>query len=199
MLAKTEDVRSEHHIEEDNYAVALEDMEAKGVDITSSSLGYFTFDPPDSSYTFAEMNGQTSISARAAERAAKLGVLVVTAMGNSGKDLLNPHEGSPADAIAFSVSVRSTSTNKSRTFLLAVQPGWQDQARNCAPGVAIWKQSPNGAFDQAVYSFATPLVSGCCCLLKQAHPEATAQQIRRAVMMTGGNTSHPDTALGWAG
>ena len=43
ILAKTEDIRSEKHIEEDNYAAALEWMESYGVDITSSSLGYSTF------------------------------------------------------------------------------------------------------------------------------------------------------------
>jgi Subtilase family len=46
-------------------------------------------------------------------------------------------------------------------------------------------------------SFATPLTSGSCCLIQQAHPEATAQQIRRAVMATGNNAAHPDTAYGW--
>ena len=76
MLAKTEYVPTEHHIEEDNYAAALEDMEAMGVNITSSSLGYFTFDSPDTSYTYADMNGHTAICTQAVERAAKLGVLV---------------------------------------------------------------------------------------------------------------------------
>ncbi|TDJ53695.1 MAG: hypothetical protein E2O46_05585, partial [Ignavibacteria bacterium] len=36
VLAKTEDIRSETHVEEDNYAAALQWMENLGVDITSS-------------------------------------------------------------------------------------------------------------------------------------------------------------------
>src|SRR2546425_9763140 len=44
LLAKTEDVRSETRIEEDNYVRALEWADSIGVDIVSSSLGYLTFD-----------------------------------------------------------------------------------------------------------------------------------------------------------
>ena len=39
ILAKTEDIRTEKHIEEDNYAAALEWMESYGVDITKQFIG----------------------------------------------------------------------------------------------------------------------------------------------------------------
>src|ERR1035437_2906327 len=98
LLAKTEDNRSETHVEEDNYAAALEWMEAQGVDVTTSSLGYYTFDSGQTSYTYGDMNGRTSICARAVERAVKLGVCCVTAAGNSGGDSASPHIISPGDA-----------------------------------------------------------------------------------------------------
>ena len=84
ILAKTEDITSEKHIEEDNYAAALEWMENYGVDITSSSLGYSTFDPPEFSYTYSDMDGQTTIVTRAAELAFRRGVLTMTSAGNEG-------------------------------------------------------------------------------------------------------------------
>lgn len=82
ILAKTEDIRSETRVEEDNYAAALEWMERLGVDVTSSSLGYSEFDNPNESYTYRDMNGQTTIVARAVDSAFVRGVVTVTAAGN---------------------------------------------------------------------------------------------------------------------
>ena len=84
ILAKTEDKRSERHVEEDNYAAALEWMENYGVDVTSSSLGYSTFDPPEFSYNYSDMDGKTTIVTRAAELAFRRGVVTVTSAGNEG-------------------------------------------------------------------------------------------------------------------
>ncbi len=84
ILAKTEDIRSEKHIEEDNYAAALEWMESYGVDITSNSLGYSTFDPPEFSYTYSDMDGKTTIVTKAAELAFRKGVVTISSAGNEG-------------------------------------------------------------------------------------------------------------------
>src|SRR5258708_4406623 len=43
-LYQTEDVRSEYRIEEDDWAFAAERADSAGVDVISSSLGYFQFD-----------------------------------------------------------------------------------------------------------------------------------------------------------
>ena len=200
MLAHTEDTRSERNIEEDNYAAALEDMEARGVQITSSSLGYFTFDSGQHSYRYANMNGHTAICTQAVERAAKLGVLVVTAMGNSGTDSVNPHLQAPADADSI-LACGALDVNDSIAGFSSRGPTSDGRIKPdiCAPGVNCWAQNNDGTFTGAAdgTSFATPLVSGACCLIKQTHPEATAQQIRRAIMATGSNATHPDTAYGW--
>ncbi len=199
MLAKTEDIRSEHHIEEDNYAAALEDMEALGVDITSSSLGYFIFDAPDQSYTYGDMNGHTTICTRAAARAAKLGVLVVTAMGNSGQDPQHPHEQAPGDADSI-LSVGALDTNEYIANFSSLGPTADGRTKPeiCAPGVHVWLQDRNGGFGPGNgTSFATPLTAGASCLIMQAHPMATAQQIRQAIMKTGSYANRPDTVYGW--
>jgi hypothetical protein len=86
ILAKTEDTTSETPVEEDNWAAAAEWAESLGVDVISSSLGYLDFDSPFTSYGFADMNGDTAISTRAADVAASLGVVVVNSAGNSGFD-----------------------------------------------------------------------------------------------------------------
>ncbi len=200
MLAHTEDTRSERNIEEDNYANALEDFEARGVQITSSSLGYFTFDSGQHSYTYADMNGHTAICTQAVERAVKLGVLVVTAMGNAGGDSTYDHLDAPADADSI-LAVGALDVNDSLAGFSSRGPTFDGRIKPdiCAPGVNVFAQNADGTFTSAAggTSFATPLVSGACCLIQQAHPEATAQQIRHAVMMTGAKASHPDTDYGW--
>src|SRR2546427_11926451 len=56
LLAKTEDIRSETRVEEDNYVAALEWADSIGVDIVSPSLGYLSFDN-GFRYTPAQLNG----------------------------------------------------------------------------------------------------------------------------------------------
>src|SRR2546428_687442 len=76
LLAKTEDVRSETRIEEDNYVAALEWADSIGVDIASSSLGYLTFDN-GFSYLPSQLTGDIAVTSVAAESAAARGILVV--------------------------------------------------------------------------------------------------------------------------
>ncbi len=85
ILAKTEDIRGETHIEEDNYAAALIWMESLGVDITTSSLGYNIFDS-GYSYSYADMDGRTTIVTKATNLAFERGVATFTAAGNEGNN-----------------------------------------------------------------------------------------------------------------
>ncbi|MEP7234556.1 MAG: S8 family serine peptidase [Ignavibacteriota bacterium] len=200
LLAKTEDLRSETPIEEDNYTAALEWMEKLGVDITSSSLGYFSFDSGFTSYTYPDMNGRTTISAKACARAARLGVLCCTAMGNGGSKAY-PYLITPSDADSI-ISVGAVALNDTIADFSSRGPTFDQRLKpeTCAPGVHIWCTTPDDILTQADgTSLATPLVSGACALIKQAHPEASAQAIRRAIIKTGqllpGST--PDTAYGF--
>src|SRR5258706_4895484 len=97
LLAKTEDTTSETPVEEDNWAAAAEWAEARGADVISSSLGYLTFDPGSSSYTFDDMNGAVAISTHAADLAGARGVVVVNSAGNEGPNALHNTPGAPPD------------------------------------------------------------------------------------------------------
>ena len=83
LLAKTEDVRSETRVEEDNYVAALEWADSMGADIVTSSLSYLSFDG-GFSYDFNDLNGDVAITTIAADSAVARGIVVVTAMGNDG-------------------------------------------------------------------------------------------------------------------
>ena len=70
-LYRTEDVSSESPVEEQYWAAAAERADSIGVDVISTSLGYNQFDNPVFNHTYADMDGNTTIIARAADFAAK--------------------------------------------------------------------------------------------------------------------------------
>ncbi|HEX5637754.1 MAG TPA: S8 family serine peptidase, partial [Gammaproteobacteria bacterium] len=83
-LYQTEDNASEYPVEEFNWVCGAERSDSSGADVMSSSLGYFTFDNATLNYTYASMNGNTTISAKGADLAAKKGIMVFLAAGNEG-------------------------------------------------------------------------------------------------------------------
>ncbi len=200
LLAKTEDLRSETPAEEDYLAAAMEWMEKLGVDITSASLGYFGFDSGFVSHTYNDMDGKTTIAAKACQRAARLGVLVCSAMGNGGTTGY-PYMITPADADSI-LSVGALDVNDTIAGFSSRGPTFDKRLKPeiCAPGEQVWTMTHDDTFTYAGgTSLATPLVSGACALVKQAHPEASAQSIRKAIIKTGilFPGQQPDTAYGY--
>jgi serine protease AprX len=96
VLAKTEDIRSETQVEEDNYVAALEWADSLGVRVTSASLGYTCFDD-GFCYAYPLKDGDTPVISRAVDIAASRGILCVNSAGNEGYQ--GPMSlGTPADA-----------------------------------------------------------------------------------------------------
>ncbi len=209
ILGKTEDIRSETRVEEDNWAAGIEWMEGRGVDVVSSSLGYNIFDD-GTGYTWAngDFNGRTSVTARAAVRAAELGVVVCNAMGNeSNGDGVTGTMLTPADAdsilsvgaIDMSRSLEPFSstgpTNDARTKPDLVAPGGRGMV------VAIPPNNYSIGFQGT--SLATPLVAGAAALLLSARPELTPIQVRDALRNAADSVDaqrfpvRPNNFTGW--
>ncbi len=205
VLAKTEDIRSEHHIEEDNWAAAAEWMENLGVDVASSSLGYDIFDS-GVNYTWedGDFNGRTSIVAQAAILAARRGMLIVDAMGNEGQgDGITGTLVTPADADSIiSVGAINYTGQTAGTLAGFSSTGPTNDGRIkpevVAPGVSAYVVTPDGlvTFGSGT-SFATPLVAGVAALMYSAQQTATAMMIRKAIMQMGSQASHPNNFYGW--
>lgn len=202
ILGKTEYVPTETNVEEDNWVAAIEWMEINGVDVVSSSLGYSEFDTGQKSYVYADMNGQTATTTKAAVIAARKGVVVVNAMGNEAASAWH-FLTSPADAdsiisvgavngagnyASFS-SVGPTSDNRTKPDVVAHGVGTY-----CAvpPGkVALYTGSSQGT------SLATPLVAGVAAQVLSARPELTPVQVRDALRNTASNAVSPNNTIGW--
>jgi len=190
ILARTEDSKQtadgeiEKHYEEDNWAAAMVWAESLGVDIVSSSLGYRDgFTPPDTDYTFADMNGKTTIISKAATIATQLGVLVVNAMGNDGD--ASGSISAPAD-VENVVSVGAI--DPSLTIALFSSRGPTSDGRikpDCvAPGKdvvvpVIYNSNDSSYTTDDGTSFSTPLTAGVCALTWQANRQDSSAQIRQ--------------------
>lgn len=202
LLAKTEYVPSETHAEEDNYAAALEWMEAQGVDITSSSLGYSIFDNTTFSYTYADINGSTTIVAKAANLAFERGVITLTAAGNEGNSWGEGKGGlsSPGDAFNILTIGAVNSQNEVASFSSrGPTSDGRTKPELAAMGVTVIHAiagsqsfaSGNGT------SYATPITAGVAALLKSAFPHLTNQQVRQIMLESGDNVSNPDNERGY--
>ncbi len=200
ILAKTEDIRSETHVEEDNYAAALIWMESLGVDITTSSLGYNEFDDSVFSYKYSDMNGKTTIVTKAAELAFQRGVVTLTAAGNEGnnswKYIIAPADGFYTIAVGAVGSDNNLASFSSRgpTFDKRIKPEIVTQ------GVGVFSAStslPNSYGTANGTSMATPIAAGVSALLLSAHPHLKNTQVRNILMETADNSSSPNNEKGY--
>jgi hypothetical protein len=84
-------------LEETLWVEAAERADSLGVDVINTSLGYTTYDNPNHSHTYADMDGKTTFITRGAEIGASRGLLLVNSAGNSGTSSWK-YIGAPADA-----------------------------------------------------------------------------------------------------
>jgi len=194
ILAKTEDVRSETPIEEDNWVAAIEWADSLGADIASTSLGYFDW------YTYEDMDGNTAVTTRAADKAVARGIVVVVAAGNwRNKDW--HYISAPADADSV-IAVGAVDINNQITSFSSAGPTYDGRIKPevVALGSGVYAVHPN---DSTAYlrvagtSFSTPLTAGVTALLLEAHPTWTPMQVREALMMTADRADNPDNLYGW--
>lgn len=200
ILAKTENLPTESHAEEDNWAAAIEWMERYGVEVTSTSLGYSTFDDSTTNYTYAEMNGRTAIITKAAEMAAARGVLVVVSAGNEGGSSWR-YITAPADG-ANVLAVGAVSANGQRASFSSFGPTSDGRIKPdvAALGlgvVTVLPSSTNALTTSSGTSFSCPLVAGVAAQILSAHPELTPAQVYEALRQTAGQAATPDNALGY--
>lgn len=196
-LAKTEDVSSETPLEEDNFVAALEWLEALGVDITNTSLGYTTFDPPYFPHGDHDLDGKTAFASRGLNEASRLGVISIVSAGNDFRTFRRV--GVPGEAES-AIAVGALDTSGVVAPFSSQGTGDPDRVKPdiAAPGVAIVgidASRPEVLRSVQGTSLAAPLVTGVAALLRGADPTATPEKIRSA-LLAGGEKRMPDTLVG---
>lgn len=200
ILAKTEYIGSETHQEEDNYAAALEWMEGLGVDITSSSLGYSTFDAGQTSYTYKDMNGETTIVTKAANLAFQRGVIVMTSAGNEGDEpwhyIEAPADGFNVIAVGAVNNLNQLAAFSSRgpTYDGRIKPDVLTQ------GVYVYGASAhtqnNYTYGQGT-SASCPIASGIAGLVLSVNPNFTNTEVRKIMQESCDNYNTPNNDRGY--
>jgi hypothetical protein len=201
ILAKTEYVPAETHAEEDNWVEAVEWMESVGVDVTSTSLGYTTFDAGQTSYTPSNMDGKTAIITNAAELAVRKGVVVITSAGNDGdkawRIISAPADGPNVITVGavFSTGDVAGFSSRGPTADGRIKPDVM------AMGVGVYRVASNSVdgyiFGLPGTSLSCPLVGGVVAQILSAHPDLTPAQVMEALRNTASRANQPDNDYGY--
>lgn len=194
----SEDIRTEQPIEEDNWLSAAERSDSLGIYLINSSLGYNLYtNLPSASYTYADMDGKTSLIAQAANKAVAKGIFVVNAQGNEGAAawhyMLTPADG---DSVYSVGSVDGSgiwaSSGYGPTFDQQVKPDGVALGKGVSLiGGTCGVGASNGS------SFASPIMCGAITCLWQAAPHLKVWELRKLLQMVSSQYTNPDNTLGY--
>ncbi|HLN94770.1 MAG TPA: S8 family serine peptidase [Flavobacterium sp.] len=194
----TEDVASENPVEESYWVEAAERADSLGVDVINTSLGYFGYDNPDYSHTYADMNGTTTFISKGVNMAFSRGMIVVVSAGNSGNSA-EPHIGAPADALS-ALTIGAVNASGQYASFSSIGPSYDGRVKPdvVAQGAAVFVAQPNGAVTISNgTSFSGPITAGLVACLWQALPELSNQEIIDLVRQSASLYDNPTTQLGY--
>ncbi|WP_313600325.1 S8/S53 family peptidase [Epilithonimonas vandammei] len=197
-LYATEDGDNEIPEEQLYWIEAAEEADRKGVDLISTSLGYYEFDDSRYDYKYEDMNGTTTFIARGAQIAAEKGIFVTFAAGNEGNNawhyIITPADNAKVFSIGAvtaqgaSVSFSSYGPNSSGI----IKP---DAAARGAETYTVY----NGQVTQASgTSLANPVAAGGIACLLQALPQnISREEIRNRLKQNASLYPNPSNQMGY--
>jgi hypothetical protein len=191
LLAKTEK-SSEKFSEELYWLAAAEWADKNGADIINSSLGY-----TGKRYFNWQMDGKTSFVTRAANMAARKGMLVVNAAGNEGSDKWH-YIGAPADAdSALSIGGIDPETGYHTGFSSFGPTSDKRMKPNVSAYGHVVAAAPAGLKSTQGTSFASPLIAGFAACAWQTNRTLTNMQIFKEIEKSGSLYPYFDYAHGY--
>ena len=198
-LIRSEEHQTESPKEMDNWVAAIELADSLGVDILSSSLGYAMFDDDRHTLTYADMNGQTTRCSRAANIAAKKGMLVIVAAGNEGNKAWH-YISAPADADNI-LTVGAVNIHDSIAAFSSWGPTADGRVKPevCATGsqTALINPLNNSVIYGNGTSFACPIIAGMAACIWSAMPHATNMEIRERIIQSADRYTMPHEQYGY--
>ena len=199
-LMRTEEWETECPKEADNWIAAVECCDSLGVDIISTSLGYYFFDDSIYNYQYSFLDGKSYRASMAAAIAARKGMLLCVAAGNSGNTLDWQWVGVPSDADSI-LTVGAVNTDSVRAAFSSVGPTADGRVKPdvCAVGQKTCLIEPSTGLVRYSNgtSFACPLVAGLAASLWSALPDASAMEIRERIIRSAHLYSSPNNFVGY--
>ncbi len=193
LLARTERTTYEGIAEEEDWLEAVEWADRNGADIINSSLGY-----TEASHFVEDMDGNTTVISRAANLAARKGILVVIAAGNEG-DSPWKYVAAPADAdSALTVGGINPWTGLHTSF----SSYGPNATHRLKPNVSAFAhtmaysrvKSPNEVMGT---SFAAPLIAGFAACAWQKDTSLTNMQLYKEIEKSASLYPYYDYAVGY--
>ena len=198
ILLRTEDAASEYMIEEFNWAMGAEYADSCGTDVISSSLSYTTFDLPTQDHRYSDMDGNTTIISRAADMAAKKGILVATSAGNDGGSGWK-YIGAPADADSV-LTVGAVNASGIIAGFSSFGPTADKRIKPDVLGLGqgtVLSNASGGLSQASGTSFSTPLIAGLAACLWQLFPEMNNNQIIQTLRTASDRYANPQEQYGF--
>ncbi|MCL1934446.1 MAG: S8 family peptidase [Candidatus Azobacteroides sp.] len=197
-LFRTEVVNGEYPVEEDYWIAALEYADSIGVDVVTSSLGYFEFDDSEMNHNQGQLDGRTASISRAADRAASRGLLLFNSAGNEGANSWKKIN-FPADAehiiTVGSVdgdSVRSSFSSLGLTADNRIKPDLMAMgSQACVVDGSGQIIQSNGT------SYSTPILAGLAACLWEASSDLNSYAMLDLLRETGNHFQNPDSLTGY--
>jgi serine protease AprX len=195
----TEDVASENPVEESNWVEAAEEADRLGVDIITSSLGYFSFNNSNYSHTYSDMTGNSAFASKGANIAFNKGIVVLASAGNEGRTS-EKHIGIPAEALNV-IAVGAVKSDETYATFSSIGPSFDGRVK---PDVTAQGENPYFSNVAGIItntsvgtSFSCPILAGMIACLMQALPIKTAQEIKQLVTQSSDRYSNPTNQFGY--
>lgn len=197
-LLRSEDEYTEHLVEQDYWAAAVEFADSVGVDVVNTSLGYYSFDDKTKDYRYRDLNGWYALMSRQASQMADKGMILVSSAGNSGSGpwkKITP----PADADNI-ITVGAIGKNQVLAPFSSIGNTSDERIKPDVVAVGVFSDviGTNGQTSMASgTSFSAPIMCGMVACLWQSLPELTAKQIISLVRWAGDRNDFPDNIYGY--
>jgi serine protease AprX len=193
-IAETETI-----LEETLWVEAAERADSLGVHVINTSLGYTTYDNPNYSHTYTDMDGKTTFISRGAEIGASRGLLLVNAAGNEGNDSWK-YIGAPADAVSvFSIGAVNSSENIASFSSFGPTADQRIKPDVLAQGLssAIINYSSGNVSTSNGTSFSSPIMAGVIACFWQAFPNKTNFEIMDLIRKSADRFNNPTDQYGY--
>lgn len=194
----TEEGGAENPVEEAYWLEALERADSLGVDVVNTSLGYQDFDNSDYDYEYADLDGETTIGARAGNLAFDKGMLLVTSGGNDGNGGFG-FVASPGDSKGV-LTVGAVDADENYVNFSSFGPTVDGRVKPdvMAQGAvaAVIDESGGVDFNNGT-SFSSPIIAGAVASLWQSKPAATNVQIMQIVRESAHLFDSPTNEMGY--
>jgi len=193
-IAETETV-----LEETLWVEAAERADSLGVDMINTSLGYTTYDNPNHSHSYADMDGNTTFISRGAEIGVSRGMILVNSAGNSGTSSWR-YVGAPADASSvFSIGAVNADENIASfssfgpTADNRIKPDVLAQGQN----TTIVNFSSGSVSTSNGTSFSSPVMAGVIACFWEAFPNKTNVEIMNLIRNYSDKYNNPTDQYGY--